>query len=57
MGLQATAKRKVISVKEKRHYIKDANAGKSKKKIKKLQAEIKEPKKEVLVKATGILVI
>lgn len=49
--VEGTAKMKEISVKEQQHYAEDA--GKSKKEI----AAIKEPKKEVVLQAKGILVL
>lgn len=49
--VEGTAKTKVTSVKEQQHYAEDA--GKSKEEI----AAIKEPKKEVVIQAKGILVL
>jgi hypothetical protein len=49
--VDGTAKMKVTSVKELQHYAEDA--GKTKEEI----AAIKEPKKEIVVNAKGILVL
>jgi cyanophycinase-like exopeptidase len=49
--IQGTAEEKITSVEMLRHYAEDA--GKSKEEI----AAIKEPKKEIVVQAKGILVL